>query len=109
MTDDSQSNDNYDPVFLHARRETLVLLVAFVIFLVWTILTCYILGYRQPTVDVRTVGGLPHWVFWGVVVPWMAANVFTFAFAWFYMANDPLGEAATEEQPRVDATEGMNE
>ena len=109
MTDDSQSNDSYDPVFLHARREALVLLVAFVVFLVWTILTCYILGYRQPTVDVRTVWGMPRWVFWGVVVPWMAANVFTFAFAWFYMVNDPLGQAATEEQPRADATEGMNE
>ena len=88
----------YDSVFLHSRRETIVLLIAFAVFLFWSVGVSYVLGYEVDAGDItKSVLGIPRWVFWGVCVPWMAANVFTFWFAWFYMANDPLGEAADEQ------------
>lgn len=87
------NNEQFDTVFLHARRETLVLLFGFAFFLVWTIGVSWRLGYNIPEAELRqTVMGVPRWVFWGVGVPWMASNVFTIWFAWFYMADDPLGE-----------------
>ena len=36
--------------------------------------------------------GVPVWVFWSIVIPWMLANIFTFWFCLFYMADDDLGE-----------------
>ena len=86
-----------DPVYVHSKRETYVLLVAFVVFLVWCISVSWFLGYGQPEdVPLRTIWGIPHWVFWGIGVPWMAANVFTLLFSFFYVANDPLGTAEDE-------------
>jgi hypothetical protein len=89
---------DYDPVFLHARREAIVLLVAFVGFLVWTVGTSFVLGFRQPVDEpLRVVFGMPHWVFWGVFLPWMAANVFTIVFSIFCVADDPLEHQGTNE------------
>ena len=90
----------FDRVFLNSRREAIVLLVAFSLFLVWTIVVSYVMGYQPPQQTADTIGGIPRWVFYGVGLPWITANVFTIWFAWFYMANDPLGEedSVSEEQ-----------
>ena len=86
-----------DQLFLHSRTETRNLLIAFVVFLVWSVGTSYALGYDVPTADLpQTVWGMPRWVFWGVAVPWLAANVFTVVFCLFGMANDRL-EASSDE------------
>ena len=106
MHESEDSNaEQFDTVFLHARRETLVLLVGFAFFLVWTIGVSWRLGYNQSEAELRqTVMGVPRWVFWGVGVPWMASNVFTIWFAWFYMADDPLGEELHSSTPTNDQT-----
>lgn len=89
----------FDPVFIHARREAIVLLIAFAVFFTWSVGVSYFLGYGLTSEEAaRSVLGIPHWVFWGVAAPWLAANVFTFWFCLFYMADDPLGEAL-DEQP----------
>lgn len=90
-------HQQYDAVFIHARRETIVLLIAFFVFLTWTISVSYSMGYGQTEAETPpTVLGIPDWAFWGVAVPWMAANVFTFWFCLFYMEDDPLGEELDE-------------
>ncbi len=90
MTD---SQSEFDSVFLHSRRETIVLLLVFCFFLVWCIGVSWTMGYDMtPEEAGRTVAGIPRWVFWGVCVPWTAATVFTVWFATFYIADDPLGE-----------------
>lgn len=97
--------ERFDTVYLHAHRETVVLLIGFAFFLFWTITVSWQLGYDIAEADLgQTVLGVPRWVFWGVGVPWMGANVFTIWFAWFYMADDPLGEeldsnSSPEEPP----------
>lgn len=96
--------DHDDVVFVNSRREAVVLLVAFSVFLVWSVGTCGVLGYdaapaqATPEQPPTTIGGMPNWVFWGVAVPWLAANVFTFWFCLFYMKDDPLGEASPEPE-----------
>ncbi len=92
----SPQRDQLDPVFLHTRREALAILAAFVVFLVWSICWCYLAGYGESADGkLATVFGMPGWVFWGVLVPWLAADLFAFWFCFFFMADDPLGE--TEE------------
>ena len=87
-----------DPVFVHAKRETFVLLVTFTCFLIWSVSASYYLGYCTPEdATFRTVLGMPHWVFWGIALPWLFANVFTFGFGLCYMADDPLGQALDEQ------------
>lgn len=89
-----------DPVYIHSRRETIVLLIAFVVFLFWSVGTSYFLGYGLTEAETtQTMLGIPRWIFWGVGVPWMAANLFTFWFCMFCMANDPLGEELETETP----------
>lgn len=86
-----------DPVVVHARREACVILVAFVAFLMWSVSWCYLAGYHEPADGPPTqVFGIPSWVFWGVLVPWIAADVFGLWFCFFYMADDPLDDPVGE-------------
>ena len=98
-TNTGDDTTDYDLVFVHSRREAIVLLIAFAAFFTWSVGVSFYLGYGLTSEEAdRAVFGIPHWVFWGVAVPWMGANVFTFWFCLFYMADDPLGEAL-DEQP----------
>jgi len=91
-----------DPFVVHARREALVILTAFAVCLVWSIACSCLLGYGEP-VDggLATVWGMPRWVFWGVLVPWLGADLFGLWFCFFFMADDPLGESE-DESDRAD-------
>jgi len=93
----SSDQDQLDPVVVHARREAVAILVAFAVCLVWSVTWCYLAGYGQPgEAGLATVLGMPSWVFWGVLVPWLGADLFGCWFCFFFMADDPLGEAPDE-------------
>ena len=76
----SDNESGLAPSFLQARRELFVILAGFTIFLIWVLLTCWILGYEAEEGKIDTILGLPDWVFLGVALPWLGASVFTF---WF--------------------------
>lgn len=66
--------------------------------LAWSVPYCYYFGYLGPdeTVDssnISLVMGIPSWAFWGIAAPWLAADVFTTWFCFWYMKDDDLGEA----------------
>ena len=69
----------------------------------WVIATAYSVGYswlngyRRPIESLTYVFGLPDWIFWGVIVPWLACTVFSAWFCLFYMADEPLGESPEPE------------
>lgn len=91
----STANDDrpeWDPVFLHTRREALVVLACWGLMLLWTVGLCSQMGYELKPEDAISPLGLPHWVLWGILVPWLAAGVFTFWFALIFMVDDDLGE-----------------
>ncbi len=86
-------------VFRQLRGETLVILGIWLGFMAWTIGVTAYLGYAEPAGEtVELVWGLPAWVFWGIVVPWAAANVTTFWFCLGYMKDQPLDEPETPER-----------
>jgi len=40
--------------------------------------------------------GMPHWVFWGVVMPWVTTMIVSIWFALFCIRDDELGEEPPE-------------
>ena len=92
-TSSGPGHDELDPVFLHARREALWILGAWAACLLWAVPYCYLNGYNRSAEELQTILGMPDWVFWGIVVPWILADVFAIWFCFFYMVDDDLGEA----------------
>ncbi len=95
---------NYHPTFLNTRREAVWIFVCWCVALAWAVPTCYVLGYEIPPHALTTILGIPSWVFWGIGLPWLVANVFTIWFCTFKMQDDDLGEddapAPTDGEPR---------
>ena len=94
-----------DPTVIHARREAWVILGAFAAFLIWSVSWCYLAGYPEPTDGPPAqVFGMPSWVFWGVLLPWLVADVFALWFCFFFMVDDPLSDAESEGDLMTDKT-----
>ncbi|MBI83522.1 MAG: hypothetical protein CMJ81_10025 [Planctomycetaceae bacterium] len=88
---------DFDPVFVNSRREALIILCSWVACLIWAVPYCYLNGYPDESFDpaqLETTWGMPSWVFWGIVVPWILATAFTLGFCLFVMRDDDLGAAA---------------
>ena len=101
-------------LFRHARREALVVLAVWVVALVWTVGYCWLRGYERAADDAlvrsglaaardadnfQQVLGLPDWVFFGILLPWLACTVFTMLYSVWGLKDDDLGKEAEEEQP----------
>jgi hypothetical protein len=102
-------------LFHHARREALTVLLVWAVALMWTVGCCYLKGYAhtpdswvvraglaepwQPD-QLRQFLGLPDWVLWGIVVPWLTCVAVTVFYGLFGMADDDLGGDAAEEGGR---------
>jgi hypothetical protein len=83
-----------DPVFLHSRREAIVILIVWTVCMAWTVPYCYVNGYTAPEspADLATVLGMPAWVFWGVLVPWVVSGLVTIVLCLWFIQDDDLGE-----------------
>ena len=92
--------------FRQARRETVVIVLGWLAFLIWTGFVCGFGSQLKPGEEIVTAFGMPRWVFQGVVLPWIAACGFTFWFSMFYMKDTDLDpdcerEANEEENGEV--------
>ena len=94
---------NNDPVLLSSFREMLVVLAVWIAAGVWSIGYCYTYGYvggpgLPATREIHYVLGFPHWIFWGVVVPWVACSVASLLISLFVMRDEDLGVDPDEEE-----------
>ena len=113
FTSGSTDGMQHTRVFLNSRREAIVIFGAWFCALCWSVPYCYINGYAQQ-VDPETFSttmGIPSWLFGGILMPWVVADLFTTGICFFYMKDDDLGLAGDEEgyeQPAANrtATEG---
>jgi len=98
-------------VFLNSRREAIVIFGSWFVALCWSVPYCYIYGYGHQ-IDPETFSttmGIPSWLFGGILLPWIAADVFTTWVCFFFMQDDELGHASdedTREAAEMVATEG---
>jgi hypothetical protein len=60
--------------------------------LLWSVPYCYLNGYPDSfdPETFKTVWGVPAWVFWGIAVPWIVADVLTIFFCLFVIKCDDL-------------------
>jgi hypothetical protein len=93
-----------DPVFLNSRREAIAIFSVWFVCLLWAVPVCYTMGYGHDVVpgEVPTVMGIPSWVFWGLMIPWLLADVATTWLCFRFIKDDDLGQA--EDERTADAT-----
>lgn len=89
--DSSHSDDKeLDPLFVHALREFKASLLIFVLFGIWVVGVSWWLSRPTEPDSTQITMGIPTWVFWGVAIPWVAANALIFWFCFRFMTDDPL-------------------
>ncbi|MDP6444330.1 MAG: hypothetical protein QGG36_33125 [Pirellulaceae bacterium] len=90
----------YDPVFLNSRREAIVIFCIWLVGLLWAVPYCYINGYVDnfDPANFSTTFGVPTWLFWGIAVPWIVADLATTWFCFFFMQDDDLGESEESDE-----------
>jgi hypothetical protein len=92
-----------DPTFVHSRREAIVIFCLWATGMVWAVPFCYFNGYLDNLEghEVSTTLGIPTWLFWGIFVPWIVADIFTTWFCFCYMKDDDLGETDEPADPHA--------
>tara|TARA_B100000029_G_scaffold141483_3_gene136697 strand:+ start:543 stop:932 length:390 start_codon:yes stop_codon:yes gene_type:complete len=102
----------HTPVFLNSRKEAIVIFGAWFVAMCWSVPYCYINGYGHEVnpETFSTTMGIPSWLFGGILLPWIAADLFTTWVCFGFMKDDELGLAGDEEvhdmPVSADATEG---
>jgi hypothetical protein len=69
--------------------------------MVWSVGYGYWTGYSGADEPLRIVLGMPHWVFWAVLFPWVLATLATIVFSLVFIADDDLGETL-DDAAKVD-------
>jgi uncharacterized protein DUF997 len=76
----------------NARREGLMIMAVWTACLVWSIASGYWLGYRRDAQEIGLILGVPDWICWSVILPWILCLAFSVWFCFVYMADDDLGQ-----------------
>ena len=82
-----------------------MIVLIFTACLVWAIGWCAWDGYAaadEMASGVPTVFGMPRWVFWGIGVPWLVADVVTI---WFCVRLYHADELSSPDDPLEDHAE----
>lgn len=88
------STPTEDPAVGAARREAAVAIAIWLVAMIATVGLCYRFGYggdRSPD-ELSFVLWFPDWIFWGLIVPWLACSALSVWFAFGFMRDVPLEE-----------------
>ncbi|MGD9857460.1 MAG: DUF997 family protein, partial [Planctomycetaceae bacterium] len=64
--------------------------------LLWVVPFSYFYGYHEiadPN-ELKTIIGIPAWVFWGVFVPWIVCTLVTIGICLWFIQDDELDTGA---------------
>ncbi|HET6423261.1 MAG TPA: DUF997 family protein [Planctomycetaceae bacterium] len=81
-----------DPLLTSARRETVITVVLWAAAMIYTVGVSVAWGYGRDPSTLKYVLGFPDWVFWGIVVPWLAFTLISAVFAMGVMQDAPLSD-----------------
>lgn len=99
-------NDAASRTYRNALKEMRFVAGCWVLAFLWTVGFCYLHGYEHShrawvvqagLAEQRHVGnfrhvlGLPDWIAYGIVAPWLVCSVVTVVYGLFFMKNDDLG------------------
>lgn len=103
-------------LYHNAKREAAIVFRVWAAALIWVVGYCYLHGYKhtddslvvrwglaevRKADDFSLILGFPDWVWWGIMVPWLACSAYTIYFGLYVMTDDDLGAEAHdgEETP----------
>ena len=86
------AEDKTDPLVKSSQREALIVAGIWAVAMFWSVGCSAWLGYGEQPQPPRLVYGFPLWVFWGVVVPWLACTLFSLWFGAFFVRDGELGQ-----------------
>ena len=107
-----------DTLYRHSLREAVFILSCWVCCFVYTVTYCYLTGYQSHDPHPNSTGiavgaivgplsdfnrdpstlsmpfglGIPDWVLYGVVIPWLVCILISFWFCLCFFSEDELGE-----------------
>ncbi|MGI6782742.1 MAG: DUF997 family protein [Aminivibrio sp.] len=64
---------------------------AFSTTMIYILLSCaisYLLGYNKPVEEIPIIWGMPSWILFGVVIPWILMVLLTIIYGFFVMEGD---------------------
>lgn len=94
-----------DPLYVSSLKEFKWIVVAWSVNFAWVIGFCVVSGYGEGNgqhsadTELSLVLGMPSWVVWGVMLPWILASLFTAWFALTQIQDHPLDDSPTGETP----------
>ena len=105
-------NESAARTFRNSRREMRFVTVLWFLAFSWTLSYCYLNGYqhapdawavraglaspRSPE-NLKVILGVPDWVAYGILAPWIVCSVVTVWFGMYGMRDDDLGIDKEEE------------
>ena len=95
------SRPTEDPVVRASRREAFFAAVLLVAAMAYTVGYTALHGYNRSPESLRFVLWFPDWVFWGIVVPWLACIAAGVVYAYGLMGAEELGPDLAESQPAL--------
>jgi TRAP-type C4-dicarboxylate transport system permease small subunit len=84
-----------EPTYRRTLKEAIVALLIWFGAGVWVISVSYWLGSGRPVIS---IGGIPNWVLWGILVPWVTLFVIHSWYSLFFLRADddhPPGDSAS--------------
>src|SRR5688500_2395748 len=105
-------NESAVRTFRNALREARFVIVFWFLALFWTLGYCYLRGYQhapdswvvraglaEPATAAppRVVLGMPSWVTYGILAPWLVCSIVTVLFGMYGIADDDLGIEREED------------
>lgn len=67
--------------YLKSKREFKKGVIVTAIFILFSTIVSYFLGYKRSVSEIKFILGFPDWVFYGVLIPWIAIVLYTIFFA----------------------------
>ena len=103
---DTKEKEDLGESFRQSRKELWFMLVSWAVFLIWTLSYNSTHAFDMEKSGIDPIIGMPQWVFFGILVPWVAALVLTICFAMFFMKDTELLDVESEQASSDDSTEG---
>ncbi len=97
-----------DPLVVSSLAELKWIVAAWSVHCVWVVGYSSLYGYGDVEAADALVAGVPSWVFWGVLLPWGGATLFTIWFALVKMQDHALPDASDEDDVTETACEARD-
>jgi uncharacterized membrane protein len=92
-----------DPLVVAGRREAAFALLLSLVAMLYSVSYCVAFGYGGEADKLTYVLWFPNWVFWGIVVPWVACVLISSVYAMCFMKDADLSREGADDATAANA------